>query len=71
VPLREDNAEASVIYMLARNQVVTAGPGQIVDINIPAVAMLMDLYGIADRRDCLRRVRRLFHEYEMKPRDAD
>ena len=61
--LLEENAEAAMIYMLTRRQVITAGAGEIVDISIPAVKIVMDLYGVRDQKTCLARVRRVFHHF--------
>ncbi len=62
----EENADAARVYMLTRQQVVTAGMGQVVDISIPAVKIAMDLYGVNDQLACLNRVRKLFHKIEVK-----
>jgi hypothetical protein len=50
--------------MATRNQVVTAGQGQAIDLHIPAVKIVMDLYGVRDQRAVLDRVRWLWHEIE-------
>ena len=68
VDLLEKNKDAAEIYTLARRQVVTADQGQIIDINIPAVKIVMDLYGVKDQKDCLLKVRNLFHHFENKRR---
>jgi len=63
VELKEENEDAAAVYFLTRRQVVTVGAGQVVDISIPAVKIAMDLYGVKDQRDCLNRIRRVFHHY--------
>lgn len=56
-----ENAEAANIFMLTKNQVITAGMGSVIDINIQAVKIMMDLYEIRNQRDCMDKVRTLFH----------
>ena len=52
------------VYMMTRRQVVTVGmSGQIVDISIPAVKIVMDLFGVKDQVACLNQVRKLFHHF--------
>ena len=64
VELEDENEEAAKVYMLTRRQVVAMGMGgQIVDISIPAVKIVMDLFGIKDQAACLNRVRKLFHHF--------
>lgn len=69
VVLDPQNHDAAAIYMLTRNQVVTAGMGQPVDISIPAVKIAMDLYEVKDQRACLERVLRVFQHFERIRRD--
>lgn len=71
VTLRRDNEDAATVYMMARGQVVTAGMGKVVDLNIPAVKIIMDLYGVSNQRDCLGRVLRAFYHIEDKRRVPD
>jgi len=52
--------------MLARRQVITVGAGQVADLSIPAVKIVMDLYRVRDQKACLNRVRRLFHHFREK-----
>lgn len=67
----EENEDAARTYMLTRRQFVTADQGQVVDISIPAVKVVMDMLEIKDQRTCLMRVRNLFHCLENERRDAD
>jgi|WetSurMetagenome_2_1015567.scaffolds.fasta_scaffold106009_2 hypothetical protein len=60
IPIQE-NADAVNVYMMVRNQVVTAGMGRVVDLNIPAVKYVMELYGVKDQKDCLSRIMKIFH----------
>jgi len=72
VDLLDTNRGAVDVFMLTRRQVVTADQGQIVDISIPAIKIAMDLYEIKNQKECLLKVRRLFHHFEQKRReDAD
>ena len=70
VILREENREAATIYMLTRNQVVTAGQGQVLDLSIPAVKIAMELHGVADQKACLAQVLRTFHHFEARRQSA-
>jgi len=49
--------------METRNQFITAGMGQVVDISIPAIKIVMDLYGIEDQKRCFRKVKAAFHHF--------
>jgi len=62
----EENEEVAQVYMLARRQVITVGAGQVADLSIPAVKIVMDLYRVRDQKACLNRVRRLFHHFREK-----
>ena len=42
--------------MIARNQLITAGMGQVIDISIPAVKIVMDLWNVHDQKKCLSKV---------------
>lgn len=66
VELREENREAARIYMETRGQVITAGMGDVVDINILAVTKLMDLYGIKNQVEMLNKIRKTFHHFLSK-----
>jgi len=70
VELSPENDIDAQVYMMTRRQVVTVGmSGQIVDISIPAVKIVMDLYGVANQAECLNRVRKLFHHFLEKSDD--
>ena len=65
-----ENKQAADVYMATRGQMITAGMGgQVIDISIPAVKIVMDLYpgGIDDQWACLAKVRATFHHF--KPKD--
>ena len=71
IELHAANAEAAQVYLLTRCQIITAGVnGQIVDISIPAVKIVMDLFGVKDQVACLNQVRKLFHHF-LETTDAD
>lgn len=70
VDLMEENEEVGQVFMLTRRQYVTAGQGQVVDISIPAVKVVMDLLKIENQKICLMRVRDLFHHFENARCDA-
>jgi hypothetical protein len=63
VDLLPENHEAAEVYMATRNQFITAGMGQVVDISIPALKIIMDLYGVQDQKKCLHKVRATFHHF--------
>lgn len=56
--LHPDNAEAHAIYLRTCNQLITS-MGGVLDINVLAVTTIMDLEGIADRRECMAKVQRI------------
>lgn len=70
VDLLDENAETAQVYMLTRRQVITVGQGDVADISIPAVKIAMDLYGVREQKNCLNRVRRLFHYFREKKHEG-
>ena len=52
-------------YLTSCRQVITAGMGQIIDIDIKAVKIVMDLMGVSIEKQLsvLEKVRMLFHEF--------
>ena len=72
VDLMPENHEALQIYMMTRNQLITAGMGQIIDISIPAICDVMDRYpgGIKDQWKCLMKVRSAFHSFKEKNNES-
>lgn len=62
--LPEGYGDAALIFSLCRGQVIVAGMGDIIDINIQAVCSVMDIYGISDKRDCLEKVIRIFRIWQ-------
>lgn len=63
VELKEENREVARIYMETRGQVITAGMGDVVDINILAVMKLMDLYAVKNPVEVLSRIRKTFYHF--------
>ncbi len=66
IPLERENWEAASVYMTVRRQYVTGEYGRIVDINILTVLAVMDLYGVSDKQDCLRKVLKTFYHMRGK-----
>lgn len=56
--------------MVTRNQFITAGMGQVIDISIPAVKIVMDLYQVQDQKRCLSKVMAAFHEFKPTSEDS-
>lgn len=50
--------------MITRNQVLTAGMGDIIDINILAVKAVMDIENVQDQKNCLKKVLSMFHTWQ-------
>jgi len=65
----EENRDAGTVYIMCRNQVITAGMGEIIDINLQTVKTVMDLYGVKDQRECVEKVTKTFRHYLSKRRD--
>ena len=63
VEIMAENEDAAQIYLTARRQIITAGMGKVIDINIQAVKTVMDLYQVKDQRSCLDKVRYLFFHF--------
>ena len=57
-----------MVFQVCANQVI-AGPGGVIDINLLAVKMAMDLYGVADQPACMDKVRIMFAEYVAAARE--
>ena len=55
--------------MVTRNQVITAGMGQPIDISIPAIKIVMDIWGIRDQKKCLSKVRSAFHHFNKEQQE--
>ena len=71
VELMPENNEAMEVYMMVRSQYITAGMGQVVDVSIPAVKIVMDLLGVHDQLKCLNKVRATFHHFLKKDKKEE
>lgn len=60
IDLIDSNQNAGKVFMMCRGQIITAGMGDIIDINLLAVKAVMDIEGIKNQRDCLKKVHMLF-----------
>jgi len=69
VDLLPENKQAAEVYMVTRNQVITAGMGQPIDISIPAIKIVMDIWGIRDQKKCLSKVRSAFHHFNKEQQE--
>jgi hypothetical protein len=69
VDLRRENEDAARIFQMVRGQVVTAGNGQVIDINHMAVWAAIDAYGVRDRTGTFEKVCTLFHSGLKGKRD--
>lgn len=49
---------------MTRNQIITEGMGQVIDINILAVMGVMDLFKVRDQKTCLLKVHKAFHHFK-------
>ena len=63
VGLLEENYEVADVYIMCRNQVITAGMGEIIDINLQTVKTVMDLYGVKNQRECMEKVTTTFRHF--------
>lgn len=57
VELNPENVEPFQIYQICRNQLITAGmSGVPIDINIPAIMAVMDVYQVKNKKACFEKV---------------
>ena len=66
-----ENKQAAEVYMMCRNQFITTGMGNIIDINIQSVIETMKLHPdpIVDPWICLSKIRSAFHELVIKKQE--
>lgn len=66
VDLMPANKEAAEIYFATRDQILTAGMGQIIGVNMLAVFGAMDRYpgGIEDQWKCMNKVKAAFNHFK-------
>ena len=69
--LLEENEDVAQIYMMTRRQYIISATGQVIDINIPAVKIAMDLYQVKNQKECLLRIINLFHYFENERRNNE
>jgi hypothetical protein len=67
VVLARENEEIAEVYFQVRSQVI-ATYGQVIGLSIPAVKIVMDLYGIKDQKTCLTRIMKTFYHFLNKHR---
>ena len=65
----EENQDAGTVYIMCRNQVITAGMGEVIDINVQTVKTVMDLYGVKNQRECVEKVTKTFRHFLSKRRN--
>ena len=65
----EENQDAGTGYIMCRNQVITEGMGERVDINLQTVKTVMDLYGVKNQRECMEKVTKTFRYFLSQRRD--
>ena len=73
VELKKDNEQAAFIYRAVRQQIITFHNGQhdiVVDLDYPAVKMVMDLYRVQDQRECFEKVVRTFRHFLRDKKDG-
>jgi len=70
VELLEENKEAAHVFMMSRNQCLSLDK-HIIDISIPAVKIIMDLYKVQDQMRCLMKVLKVFHFCLNKRRENE
>jgi hypothetical protein len=66
VELKEENKDIASIYMEVRNQVITVGMGEVIDINHLAIWAAINEYKIKDRIGTFKKVCRTFHHFLSK-----
>lgn len=71
VNLLEENQDAGKIFQICRGQIITAGMGDIIDINILAVKAVMDIEGIQNQKVCLQKVLTMFHYWQQNRKSKD
>ena len=74
VDLEPENETPVNVYLICRNQALTAGMGgTVIDLNYPAVFGVMDRWpgGIANQWDCFMKVRKLFSEFRPTQDEGD
>jgi hypothetical protein len=71
--LREENAEAAMVYMSTRRQIITMFNGEYdkeIDLNYVALISVMDLFGVKNKRECFKKVVHTYHHF-LRLRDEN
>lgn len=71
VDLMADNRDAAHIYMACRHQVVTAGMGEVIDINHLPVWQMIDRMQVRDPLRCFELIIKTFHHYLRQSREKE
>lgn len=71
VDLLDENHDAGTVYLMCRNQVITAGMGEVIDINLQTVKTVMDLYGVKNQRECMEKVSKTFRFFLSKRKENE
>ena len=74
VDLDNANEEAAEIFGLVQGQIITRHNGQydeIVDLNYPAVKMIIDIYEVKNQLECFEKVKRTFQVMLNKSREKN
>ena len=64
-PLFEENIDAIKVYFITQNQLIIS-MGQIIDLDINAIKIVMDLYEVRDQKRCLEKVMELFNYFRKE-----
>jgi len=59
----EENEDIASVYLVSRRQIILGEQGRVMDIDVRAVKVAMDLYEVKDQKECLDRVRCTFYHF--------
>ena len=59
-----ENEGLAEIYIIAHDQVIVGGMGQVIGLNLGTVMQLIDLYELPDPLNALLRIRRVFSVFQ-------
>jgi hypothetical protein len=59
-----ENRDAMEVFQVVHGQFMVDMSGNILDLDINAIKIVMDLYRVRAQKDCLGKVQRLFHLYK-------
>lgn len=69
IELLAENRDAAHIYMACQRQVITAGMGEVIDLNHLALWQMIDRLNVADPLRCFELINKTFHHYLRQSRD--